>query len=463
MTQSILSNSKGSDSNESFCGQSLRAALTKHLSIEKASFHTPGHKGRLSLDINNPLSIDLTELNGLDELSSANGCLRNLQTQLAQIWKSKQSFLSINGATAALTASIIAVASQSRKKKILLARDAHRSALSALILAGLEPIWYSASFDSDWQVWTRVDPSRFEKALEAHKEDIAAALVCSPAYSGFSSDLEELAAICHAHKIPLIVDEAHGAHFFETLGFPCSAIESGADIVIHSLHKTLSAPTQTGVLHITNKCSIAAEHFQAAMNLLQSSSPSYLLMLGIETAIHNLQEKIASALELAELLHSKLKKLKHVKLAPGNDPLHTLIQVQGWSATELANQLMSEGIFPESVLGAGVLLLVGAGSNLDDINYLIQILEKIESKPGEVKMPKKPPVAEQVISPREAFFAESELLKPEDAIHRISSDWIAPCPPGYAIIAPGQKLEADHISLLGNHSSVRVVKNCDPS
>ena len=458
MTQSILSNSKGSDSNESRCEPTLRAALTQHLSLEKASFHTPGHKGRASLDIANVFALDLTELPGLDELADPDGCLKHLQAQISKTWKCRQSFLSINGASAALTAAVIAVANKNKRRKFLLPRNAHRSALSALILAGLEPVWYDSDFDAEWQTWSKTDPSNFERNLILNKEALSAALVCTPTYAGFCSDIEVLAATCKAHGVPLIVDEAHGAHFFEDFGFPTSAIEARAEIVIHSLHKTLGAPTQTGVLHLTEDCLIEAEYFQSALNLLQSSSPSYLLMLGIEAAIQNVKDKVASTLQIAERLHKKLRTLPQITLAQNADPLHTLIKVKDMGAKELSSYLISKGIFPETILGSGVLLLLGVGSTENDVEYLYQVLTGIETSKGKSEGSIHVPHAEQLISPRDAFFAESELINPVDAIHRISSEWIAPCPPGYAIIAPGQKLEAEHVNLLGTRKSVRVVK-----
>lgn len=464
MTQSIiLAETPGSNSSKSASGQTLRAAIKSHLQTEKASFHTPGHKGRLTLGFEpNLFSADLTELPGLDELANSSGVLLELQNRISNLWQAKSSFISVNGASAALCAAIIACSAE--KKDIVLPRNAHRSAINALIICGLNPVWYEPVWNEKWSTWGAVNVESLEKLLDSRNSAPAALLVTSPNYAGFISDIAKLAAICKKRGITLIVDEAHGAHLISASGFPQGALDCGADIVVHSLHKTLSAPTQTGVLHLSKDCLLEPAALQAAINLLQSSSPSYLLMLGIEQALDEVQQ-LEPVLQLASSLCKKLKKFQQLELLDFEnancrlDPLHLLISHKEISADQFAHALAQKGIFAETVIGKGVLLMLGLGSTEEDIVQLLNAIASLEySGKSTNESYHSLPACKQTMSPREAFFANSRLIDTKVAATEISCDWVAPCPPGYAVLAPGQRISAEAIEFI-KANKVRVVSH----
>lgn len=460
MTQStFFAENIGSKTTESPRGQTLRAAINRQLSIEKASFHTPGHKGRVSLGLDFA-AADLTELPGLDELAYPRDVLKALESRISTLWKSRRALISVNGASAALSAAIIS--SASRGKNVILPRNAHRAALSGLVLSGLNPIWYEASWMSDWNTWGSTEAETIEELLKGNAGSIAAVLVCSPNYCGAISDIKKIAEICKDYKTLLIVDEAHGAHLFSQQAYPANALECGADIVIHSLHKTLSAPTQTGLLHIAPDCAVDDSVFCSALSLLQSSSPSYALMLGIENAIIEIETNtVGNALKLAQDLRSRLAGIPEIQILNQDklDPLHIVLKHENLAPEEFYDALANQGIFAETIIGDGVLLLLGTGSVQADIDLLIETLKDLKAdKSHSLYTGVSIPEFKQKLTPREAFFANSKCVEAQNAVSCISSDWIAPCPPGHAIVAPGQEIGPEIFSFLSNETSVRVVK-----
>jgi arginine decarboxylase len=469
LTQStFLADYQGS---ETVCKQGLSVAIKQQLLAEKASFHTPGHKGRLTLDIEETaFAADLTELPGLDELANASGVLFDLQQAIASIWQARKSLISVNGASAALVAAILACAR--RGSEILLPVNVHRSALSALIQTGLDPIWYRPDWLADWGTWGAANIQSFQQVLESRAGLLAAAVVVSPNYAGVLSDLERIAHLCRKQEVLLIVDEAHGAHLLPDSSLPTNALQSGADLVCHSLHKTLCAPTQTGILQIGKNCPLEDGAVRAALNTLQSSSPSYLLMLGIEKSLAYLEENtFKKSLAVAAKLRSMLSRHGQLKILEGQetDPLHVLVQHKNLSAGELYQSLSAAGIYAETVLGRGVLLLSGLGSQDSDLDCLSEALAAVEkeavfARQSSTGVPFKevfpePQFSPQHVNPRRAFFADYRWIYPAEAEGEISCDGIAPCPPGYPVLAPGQRINRETIKILKNDISIRVVNH----
>lgn len=469
MTQFIRAQSKGPQINQPDRAGSLFDAIKTHLAAEVVSLHMPGHKGRAiqpsgedSRNVSPDRQLryfDMTEVPGLDELSTAAGVLAGLEEKIAALWQADKSFISINGASAGIVAAILANAG--RGKFLLVPRNAHRSVVYGLILSGLEPVWYEPVWLDDWGTWSGPEQSSFFEQLKAHADNLAAALLVSPNYAGIAADVSPFAALCHQYNIPLIVDEAHGAHFLPHSPFPPSALSQGADLVIHSLHKTLNALTQTGIIHVSKTSLTVSDAVQAARNITHTSSPSYVLMRSIEECYESLINNPALLNHFHAnclILKEELANIANVLVLdnPGHgficDPAHIFIALEGRSGQNVAELLRQKGIYAEAALGHGVLLLAGIGTSLPDITRVKEALKNITGTspkpfPALPKMPA-PPNCPQVISPRLAYFSPTELIAVDECQERIAADTIAPCPPGIPLVHPGQRLTREVIPCL---------------
>lgn len=271
--------------NSSLKDQSLLESLTSYSHSDYYPFHMPGHK-RAPLDFPNPWSIDITEIDGFDNLHHAEGILKDLQEQAARLFGARQSFCLVNGSTCGILAAVSACVKPGGK--LLMSRNCHKSAYHAVYLRNITPVYVMPRM-TDFGIMGSLSPDTVAHALEEHP-DIQAVLVVSPTYDGVVSDMESIAKIVHAHGLPLIVDEAHGAHLPLVKTLPTSALACGADIVIHSLHKTLPAFTQTALLHI-NSDLVDEAVVRRFLGIYQSSSPSYLLMASMDQCFRILKER----------------------------------------------------------------------------------------------------------------------------------------------------------------------------
>jgi arginine decarboxylase len=545
----------------------LRDAIKTHCSLERASFHTPGHKGR-ARRANLDLVSDVTELPGLDDLSNPTGVLANLNRRAAAIWNTRSSLVSINGASAGIIAAIMSVSP--RGKKLVVPRNAHKSVITGLVLSGLEPIWYEPEWNNDWGVFEDVIPSvlaailnqevtRHETAIqeiatqqtsepEAGRQatgqqvtgqqvtgqqatgqhatgelatrqqgvdaSIAAVVVVSPTYAGAYSDIRGIREICRKAGIALIVDEAHGAHNISpSTALPAenhspSAIKAGADVVIHSLHKTLGAMTQTGLVHVPHGSMITDADLAYHLTMLQSTSPSYPLLLSIEDSLNDfgkaLESRLGSRLESKsgnELGHelscsAMVERINHIATtlrlrlngsalqvydtAYGTDSWHLLLRHKTKSSRELFEHLSACGVYTECELGDGVLLMLGVGTIEDDIEVLLDALQNFDAQNdsnnrlasshngdgfvfnGGSDCRKKynfPIPIDQVLSPRIASMAPSHQISIADAENLIASECIAPCPPGIPICVPGQRLTKEVLNQIGKDHVRTVATN----
>ncbi len=457
-------------SNTQINSETLTELINFHSKKEIASFHMPGHKQRhvesnlgISLLSTDVLQKDFTELPGFDELANPKGVLAKLEAKASRIWDCDQSFLSVNGSSAGIMAALME--SVHRGKKVLLPRNCHRSAINGLILTGLEPIWYEPNWHSDWGFWGAVEAGKIKEALSQNPQDIGSVLVVSPTYAGELSDIASIAELCHQHGIALIIDAAHGSHLLPGSKMLPSAVSQNADVIIHSLHKTLAALTQTAVIHINNNSIVDSNCLRAALNILHTSSPSYVLLNSIEEALSMLEDEnglknINKIMDLKDLLIDKISCFANV--FDGNvDPAHILVNFNNISASNIYTQLCEQGIFAETIQGKGLLFLLGIGSTKKDIEVLTKALEKINEEASINKgdfeksftntRKDAPTRSKQDINPREAFFMPSEIVPKEKAIGRIASDCIAPCPPGTALTIPGQKITEEVI----RHDSIK--------
>lgn len=244
-------------------------------------FHMPGHKRR-SLTEEKTYSIDITEIDGFDNLQNPEGILLEMEKYAEQLYGTKKSMLLVNGSSAGILAAISAACSYG--EKILVSRNCHKSVFNGIALRGLESSYLYPEICKESGLNGGITPEMVKDKLET-TTGIRAVVITSPTYDGVISDVLGIAKEVHKFGIPLIVDEAHGAHLpFAGGNFPKSALNCGADIVIHSLHKTLPAFTQTGILHINSE-RVNQERVRKFLNMYQSTSPSYILLSGIGSCL----------------------------------------------------------------------------------------------------------------------------------------------------------------------------------
>lgn len=260
------------------------------------AFHMPGHKRQEELGITlfpNPFSVDITEIDGFDNLHHPEGILKESMERAAAVYGADRTYYLVNGSTCGILAAISSAVSDG--KKLLMARNSHKSAYHAAMLNRMETEYIYPEIIEESGIQGGIELGELRRILEADKENrIGAVFLTSPTYEGIVSDIKNLAEIVHERGIPLIVDEAHGAHFAFYEGeeenrqtgrlFPRSALQCGADLVIQSIHKTLPSLTQTAVLHL--KEGIAdRERLEFYLRIYQSSSPSYVMMASIDNCI----------------------------------------------------------------------------------------------------------------------------------------------------------------------------------
>lgn len=301
--------------------QDLLSQLQAYAGSGAYPFHMPGHK-RNTARLGNalPYSMDITEIDGFDDLHAPDGILKDLNDRLCALYGAKHSFALVNGSTCGILAGI--AAATQRGDKILLARNCHKSVYNAVELLGLVPVYIQPPTDEKTGIAGSIAPKSVADVLKKH-HDIRLCVLTSPTYDGILSDIRAIANLLHEKDIPLLVDEAHGAHLPFTSQKMLSATAAGADIVIHSLHKTLPAFTQTAAAHLCTD-RISPTVFAQKVSVFETSSPSYILLASISECVRFLEENGKTAfLKYAELLNNfseKCKELEHLTvLCKGND------------------------------------------------------------------------------------------------------------------------------------------------
>ena len=453
----------------------LLEKLTAYGASDYYGFHMPGHKRKLDmLGGVTPCQIDITEIDGFDDLHHAEGILKEAQERAAETYQADETHFLVNGSTVGILSAILGVTR--RGDEILVARNCHKSVYHALEMQGLHPVYVYPGFDPDTQLNTEISADDIRRALETHPY-IRAAVIVSPTYDGIVSDVESIAEAVHVHDIPLIVDEAHGAHFGFHPYFSENANQKGADLVIHSLHKTLPALTQTALLHMNGERA-DRRRVRKYLHMLQTSSPSYVLMASADACIHLLREEPEQVFEpyvrCLKETREKLCGLKNLRLAKveGMDPSKLVISVKdaGISSRELYDRLLQDWhLQPEMRAGTYVLLMTTLGDTPEGMERLVQALCAIDAEAegakGEVPkleeaglstemQPGKFPRQEQVFSP-----AEAEALQGSEPEHIASVSWEESpgeisleyaylYPPGCPVIVPGEKVSQEAADML---------------
>ena len=444
-------------------------------------FHIPGHtKGKAvfkdfrKLIGEKALSLDTTdEFDNLGTLHPATGPIKEAQELAAEAFGARKTFFLLNGSTAGNLA--LAMALTKKGQKIIVNRNCHRSILTGLMISGAEPVWVCPARIDDWSIWGNIEASQIEELLQKDK-DISMVWVTNPTYEGVVSDIKSISAVCKKYNVPLIVDEAHGCLWNFNKHLPETALKLGADAVVHSLHKTGGSMSQTSMLHISKDSCLDEKSVEKALKLLHTTSPSLLLLASLDAARANLQsqeglKQIDRAVSNAKYLRKRLDdipKLHQLKADFGykTDVTKVFIKIDGLSGKRLESILEIDfGIEVESASDIGVLILCNLGNKRSDFKYLADALEKIASENHKdiyyLEKRKHMPMLEPKImmSLRDAYYAEKETIKKEDAIGRISAEVVAECPPGISILLPGELITEEHLPYLNDYDVLEVVKS----
>ncbi len=262
----------------------LDERLSAYAESDYYPFHMPGHKRR-KLDFENPYKIDVTEIDGFDNLHHAEGILSKAQQRLADLYHSKKSYYLVNGSTGGILSAVGALVKAG--DQIVIARNCHKSVYNAVKLFNLKVSYVYPDLMS-CGIQGNIDPARVEYILKSNK-NVRLVIITSPTYDGIVSDISKISDISHKYNAYLIIDEAHGAHFSFSSYFPESAVRLGADLVVQSLHKTLPCFTQSAALHAAGE-RVDYIRLEEMLRIFQTSSPSYILMAGMEKCIRMLQD-----------------------------------------------------------------------------------------------------------------------------------------------------------------------------
>ncbi|WP_099191028.1 aminotransferase class I/II-fold pyridoxal phosphate-dependent enzyme [Tepidibacter mesophilus] len=417
------------------------------------SFHVPGHKNGKIFDRlgysdfkNNIVNIDTTEIQGTDNLHSPEEIIKESQEIASNLFKSDYTFFLVNGTTCGIQASIMAVCSL--KEKIIVNRNCHQSVINTCILGDIEPIYVNPDIDKDSGISLEVKLEDIKRLVEEDK-GIKAVLITSPTYYGINTDIKSISEYLHKKNKILIVDEAHGSHIGLSKRLGVSATEQGADISIQSTHKTLPSFTQSSMLHVKSD-RVDITRLKSFLKIIQSSSPSYMLMASIEMALQiyrkHGKELMEELIDNIDETKNYIRNLKNISLYEYKNKDITKMYIitknlnkSGYEVEDILRQKYNIQVELSNLYG--VLLICTIGNDKGDFEKLRQALGYIDNEIGdknlvEVDYPKCIPKKE--LNPREAFYSNKKSIPVEDSIGKICAEYIIPYPPGISLLSPGE-------------------------
>ncbi len=465
--------------------QPILSGLTAYNTEGCYPWHMPGHKRRLNTIfpdiVENPFSIDVTEVGDLDEFHDPHGIISEAMNRAAEVYGSHKSYYLVNGSTCGIMAALSAVCRPG--DKLIVARNCHKSVYNAIRLLQLRPIYIMPEWNEKLGMFGGVSPEQVRKMVKQYT-DAKCVILVSPTYEGVVSDVEKIAKIVHKAGVPLIVDEAHGAHFEfmsnvnETISttnyknIPNPAIRLGADIVIESLHKTLPAMTQCAILHEKSNI-VDTERLEEYLSIYQSTSPSYVFLATTEACIEKMNyERDGLFIIYKELLSEYRKRfaqLSHIHLveesdfkkqsACGYDDGKLVFSVKdcgyerdgeiiAMTGTRLGTILQEEyGQMMEMAAGNYVIAMTSVADSKEAFESLYLAMESIDAQLTDVEQ-SADTILYKTLPEHKMNIAEAREHKRvdilfEDAIGKISGSYIYVYPPGIPIVTPGEVLSLD--------------------
>ncbi|WP_100332042.1 aminotransferase class I/II-fold pyridoxal phosphate-dependent enzyme [Bacillus xiapuensis] len=453
----------------------LYEALCLYEDCKRISLHVPGHKDGRVFDetalerFSGILKIDATESKGIDDLHHPTDFIKEAQQLAADAFGADHTFFLVGGSTIGNIA--VALSLCAPGDKILVQRNMHKSVFHGLTLAGAQPVFIAPGVESATKAAKVSDFGYIEKALKEN-QNVKGLWITNPNYYGMSQDISVLAEMCHRKHVPLIVDEAHGAHFGQANPVPPSALSKGADIVVQSTHKMLTAMTMASMLHVKGHL-VSQKRLAQVLGMLQSTSPSYPLLASLDLARRYLVTKGRSFLQdTAERLEKKrldlTPKLKTLTIWGGSeevdyrDPLKWIISCRSQAATgyQLLDLFYQLGCTAEISDPQNIVFLFSINEQEKDMDQVVNAIMELDHNLNKQQL-----VEPQKLTHTMLFAEEGALLQPpislgeafqmprkkvalEDAGGALCGEMILPYPPGIPLLIPGEEITSAHIQTI---------------
>lgn len=451
----------------------LFTGLKKHAEKNPIPFHIPGHKKGVGMDPTfrsfigeNALSIDLINIEPLDDLHHPQGMIKQAQDLAALAFGADYTFFSVQGTSGAIMAMVLSVCGPG--DKIIVPRNIHKSVTTALIFAGAIPIFVHPELDNKLGIAHGITPESVERALEAHP-DAKGVFVINPTYFGIAADLKRIVDIAHSHEIPVLVDEAHGVHIHFHDELPLSAMQAGADLAATSVHKLGGSLTQSSVLNLKEGL-VSHSRVQSVLSMLTTTSTSYILLASLDVARKQLaikgKELLDKTLLLADATRKAINIIPHLFCAGkemlgseatfGYDPTKLIISVKqlGITGYDVEVWLRKQyNIEVELSDMYNILCIITPGDTKKETDLLVQALDQLSKSHQKSSTDNQiivtvPAIPLLSITPRDAFYAESETVSLADAAGRISAESIMVYPPGIPIFIPGEIITEENLAYI---------------
>jgi arginine/lysine/ornithine decarboxylase len=450
-------------------------ALEAYHRRKHTPFTPPGHKqGRgadprvravLGEDV---FRNDVLASSGLDDRSSSGQVIQRAQELMADAVGAEQAFFSTCGSSLSVKSAMLAVAG--RHGRILVGRDAHKSVVSGLVLTGLQPSWVHPRYDEDLHLAHPPSPADVERALD-REPDVAGVLITSPTPYGTCADIGAIAQLCHSRGLPLLVDEAWGAHLPFHDRLPTWAMDAGADLCVVSIHKMGAGLEQGSVFHLQGDL-IDPAHLSACEDMLATTSTNVLIYAAMDgwrrQMVQDGHQLLSAALDLAQDVRDRIAALPGLQVLHDEligveashdlDPLKVIIDVSdldisGYQAADWlrANHSLDVGLSDHRRIEAQ-LSMADDASTAELLHDALDGLTRAGGdlpRPAKVQLPGSGDLElETVMLPRDAFFARTEDIAAEKAVGRICAEQITPYPPGIPVLLPGERIGADALDYL---------------
>ncbi|MEK7434477.1 MAG: aminotransferase class I/II-fold pyridoxal phosphate-dependent enzyme [Cyanobacteriota bacterium] len=450
-------------------------SIKEYIKKDMSDYHTPGHKqGKgvskelLELFGENIFKADLTEIPNIDNFYNADTVIKESQELLAQAYGVDHSFFLINGSTVGNNVMIMSVCKPG--DKIILPRNIHKSVISAVLLSGAIPLYVPSVWDETLGISHGINIEVLEKTLEENP-DARAVMIVNPTYFGTTIDLGKIVDLVHKYDSILLVDEAHGPHFHFHKDLPKSAVSFGADMVIQSAHKIISAMSQSSWLHV-NGNRVSVKRVKKFLQILQSTSPSYILLTSLDIARRQMavegEALLQRTLDLSEYARNEINKIPNVRCF-GKELIGTLgiedidltklvidftkTGISGFKALDIMNE--KHNIQSEMATLYNVLELVTIGNDKRDLDRLINAVKDIATNPEYEKdlevnysLPEIPEIPKMAMIPRDAFYSDIKSIDFDNSSGEISAELVSPYPPGIPILIPGEIITDEIVSYL---------------